>query len=161
MPENEITHVHYMLISLLHNVTVASASFGWLIAQLIKLLGVAIREKKFDTNFMTRLGGMPSSHASTSAACAMSIGLREGFDSSVFGVALGLVAWVMIDAQGVRREAGAQARRLNQISEEILRKQGTPTEKLVESLGHTRMEVVVGLMLGIAVAYLTHQVFPA
>ena len=37
----------------------------------------------------------------------------------------------------------------------------TPTEKLVESLGHTRMEVVVGLMLGIAVAYLTHQVFPA
>jgi acid phosphatase family membrane protein YuiD len=149
-----------MIISLLHNVTVASASFGWLIAQLVKLIAGAIREKKFDTNFMTRLGGMPSSHATTSAACAMSIGLREGFDSSVFGVALGLVAWVMIDAQGVRRAAGAQARRLNQISEAIVLNQGKPAEKLVESLGHTRLEVVVGMMLGIAVAYLTHQVFP-
>ena len=150
-----------MLSALLHNVTVIAALAGYLAAQLIKLITVMIRERRFDFKFLVRLGGMPSSHAATAAACAMSVGLRAGFDSAVFAVAFGILALVMIDAQSVRRAAGAQARLLNRLSEEFYRKHGAPPEKLTEALGHSRTEVLVGAVLGLAVAWLTHQVFPA
>lgn len=150
-----------MFTALLHNVTVIAAFAAYLAAQFIKLLIVAVREKRFDLNFLVRLGGMPSSHASTASACALSVGLRTGFDSPVFAVAFGLVALVMIDAQSVRRAAGAQARLLNRLAEDLHQKHQQPPAKLSESLGHTRTEVFVGAALGVVVAWLTHHLFPA
>jgi acid phosphatase family membrane protein YuiD len=150
-----------MLTAFLHNVTVIAAFAAYLTAQLIKLLTVVVREKRFDLNFLSRHGGMPSSHTATAAACALSVGLRTGFDSPVFAVAFGLVSLVMIDAQSVRRAAGAQARLLNRLAEESHRKHQEPPAKLAESLGHTRTEVFVGALLGVVVAWLTHALFPA
>jgi acid phosphatase family membrane protein YuiD len=150
-----------MFTALLHNVTIVSAFAAYLSSQVIKLIIVAVREKRFDLNFLSRLGGMPSSHASTASACALSVGLRTGFDSPVFAVAFGLVALVMIDAQSVRRAAGAQARLLNQLAEEFRQKHPEPPVKLSEALGHTRTEVFVGAVLGVAVAWLTHALFPS
>lgn len=149
-----------MLTAFLHNVTVIAALAGYLSAQSIKLLIVAIREKRLDLGFLVRLGGMPSSHASTASACALSVGLRSGFDSAVFAVAFGLVVLVMIDAQSVRRAAGAQAQLLNRLAEVLHREHPEPPAKLTESLGHTRTEVIVGALLGVVVAWLTHRVFP-
>ena len=150
-----------MLTALLHNVTVISAFAAYLAAQLIKLVTLAAREKRFDRNFLARHGGMPSSHAATSAACALSVGLRTGFDSAVFAVAFGLTSLVMIDAQSVRRAAGTQARLLNRLAEDFHRKNQESPVKLSEALGHTRAEVFAGALLGVAVAALTHYLFPA
>ncbi len=145
-----------MLTAFLHNVTIIAAFAAYLTAQLIKLLTVAVREKRFDADFLNRHGGMPSSHTSTAAACALSVGLRTGFDSPVFAVAFGLVSLVMIDAQSLRRSVGAQARLLNRLAEESRGKHEAPPAKLTESLGHTRTEVFVGALLGVTVAWLTH-----
>ncbi len=161
MPPPDCPRNRLMLTALLTNVTVIAAFAAYLAAQVIKLLLVAVREKRFDLNFLVRLGGMPSSHAATASACALSVGLRTGFDSAVFAVAFGLLSLVMIDAQSVRRAAGAQARLLNQLAEDYRRKHPEPPEKLSESLGHTRTEVFVGAALGLAVAWVTHQLFPA
>ena len=147
---------HYFI----HNITLWAAVAGWLAAQFIKLATYAIRERKFDYGFLFRLGGMPSSHSSSAAACAMSVGLRTGFGSPVFSVALGMLALIMIDAQSVRRAAGQQARLLNQMAEEFYRHHKFSPEKLVEFLGHTRMEVLLGALLGIAIALLMHGYFP-
>ncbi|HRV30632.1 MAG TPA: divergent PAP2 family protein, partial [Kiritimatiellia bacterium] len=106
-----------MFHDFIHNITLWAAVAGWLAAQFIKLATYAIRERKFDYGFLFRLGGMPSSHSSSAAACAMSVGLRTGFGSPVFSVALGMLALIMIDAQSVRRAAGQQARLLNQMAE--------------------------------------------
>ena len=149
-----------MLHDFIHNITLWAAVAGWLVAQLIKLAIYAIRERKFDYGFLLRLGGMPSSHSSSAAACAMSVGLRTGFGSPVFSVALGMLALIMIDAQSVRRAAGQQARLLNQMAEEFYRHHKFSPEKLVEFLGHTRMEVLLGALLGIAIALLMHGYFP-
>ena len=149
-----------MLHDFIHNITLWAAVAGWLIAQFIKLATYAIRERKFDYGFLFRLGGMPSSHTSSAAACAMSVGLRTGFGSPVFSVALGMLALIMIDAQSVRRAAGQQARLLNQMAEEFYRQHKFSPEKLVEFLGHTRMEVLLGALLGIAIALLMHGCFP-
>ena len=149
-----------MLPAFIHNITLWAAVAGWLAAQFIKLATYAIRERKFDYGFLFRLGGMPSSHSSSAAACAMSVGLRTGFGSPVFSVALGMLALIMIDAQSVRRAAGQQARLLNQMAEEFYRHHKFSPEKLVEFLGHTRMEVLLGALLGIAIALLMHGYFP-
>lgn len=148
-----------MLTAFFSNVTIVAAFAAYLIAQLIKLATVAVRERRIDFGFLSRHGGMPSSHTSTAAACALSVGLRTGFDSPVFAVAFGLVSLVMIDAQSVRRAAGAQARVLNRLAEESRLQHHEPPAKLTESLGHSRSEVFVGAALGVAVAWLTHQTF--
>jgi uncharacterized protein len=149
-----------MFHDLINNVTLVAAVASWMLAQLIKLFTFAVREKKFDYGFLFRLGGMPSSHSASAAACAMSVGLRSGFGSAVFAVAVGMLALIMIDAQSVRRAAGVQARLLNQMAEEFYRNHKFSPEKLVEFLGHTRMEVVMGALLGIGLAWGVHAAFP-
>lgn len=149
-----------MFHDLINNVTLVAAVGSWMVAQLIKLFTFGVREKKFDYGFLFRLGGMPSSHSASAAACAMSVGLRSGFGSAVFAVAVGMLALIMIDAQSVRRAAGVQARLLNQMAEEFYRNHKFSPEKLVEFLGHTRMEVVMGALLGIALAWGVHAAFP-
>ena len=149
-----------MFRDLINNVTLVAAVASWLVAQFIKLFTFAIRERRFDYGFLFRLGGMPSSHTASAAACAMSVGLRSGFGSTVFAVALGMLALIMIDASSVRRAAGVQARLLNQMAEEFYRNHKFSPEKLVEFLGHTRLEVLMGALLGIAMALLAHGLFP-
>lgn len=149
-----------MFHDFINNVSLVAAVASWFVAQVIKLLTFMIREKKFDFGFLFRLGGMPSSHTAASAACALSVGLRSGFGSTPFAVAMGLLALIMIDAQSVRRAAGVQARLLNQMAEDFYRDHKVSPEKLVEFLGHTRMEVFMGALLGVAMALLTHGLFP-
>lgn len=149
-----------MFQDLINNVTLVVGVASWLVAQFVKLVTFMIRERKFDYGFMFRLGGMPSSHSSSAAACATSVGLRSGFGSPVFAVAVGMLALIMIDAQSVRYAAGQQARLLNQMAEEFYRDHKFSPKKLVEFLGHTRLEVVMGALLGIGIALLVHGLFP-
>jgi uncharacterized protein len=149
-----------MFHDFINNATLVAAVASWILAQVIKLFTFMIRERKFDFGSLFRLGGMPSSHTASAAACAMSVGLREGFGSAVFAVATGMLALIMIDAQSVRRAAGVQARLLNQMAEEFYRNHKFSPEKLVEFLGHTRLEVLMGALLGIAIAMLVHGLFP-
>ena len=55
----------------------------------------------------------------------------------------------MYDASGVRRAAGKQARLLNKIIETPGLSQLEVSEKLVEVLGHSPKEVIVGALIGI------------
>ncbi len=150
-----------MVYDMFHNISLVVAVVSWLVAQFIKLATFAVSERKFDYGFLFRLGGMPSSHTASAAACAASVGLRSGFGSPVFAVAFGMLALIMIDAQSVRRAAGIQARLLNQMAEEFYRHHKFSPDKLVEFLGHTRLEVLVGAVLGVAIAVLFHELFPA
>ena len=149
-----------MFHDFINNATLVVAVASWLAAQFIKLAVFLVRERRFDYGFLLRLGGMPSSHTSSAAACATSVGLRAGFGSPEFAQAQGMLALIMIDAQSVRRAAGMQARLLNQMAEEIYRNHKFSPEKLVEFLGHTRLEVLMGLLLGVAIAVGVHFAFP-
>ena len=62
---------------------------------------------------------------------------------------------VMYDAAGVRRAAGKQAARINEIIETLIASDKgleLKQEQLRELLGHTPMEVLAGALLGIAIA---------
>lgn len=131
------------------------AVIGWASAQLIKTLLAYIIHRKLDTSRLVGTGGMPSSHTAFVVAMAASCGLRYGWDSAYFAIGTVLAFVVMYDAAGVRRAAGHQAARINDIIESLMKvDRGFEfrQEQLRELLGHTPLEVLAGALLGITIA---------
>ncbi len=141
-------------IVLFKNKVFLTTVISWLIAQSIKVLLGIIREKRFNFKWFAGTGGMPSSHVAGVSALATAVGLASGMESVVFAVSLVFAIIVMFDAQGVRQATGIQAEVLNEIIADIYFKRGLKEEKLKELVGHTRVEVLVGALLGIIVALL-------
>jgi uncharacterized protein len=125
---------------------------AWLIAQTIKVVIGVFRKKKFDFRLFIGSGGMPSSHASGAACLATSTGIACGFDSAYFALAFAFAIVVMFDAQGVRRSTGKQASILNTIMEDIYWRGKIQQMRLRELIGHTPVEVIVGMLLGVVIA---------
>ena len=96
-------------------------------------------------------GGMPSSHSAIVTGLATLIGKYEGVDTPIFALALIVAFVVMYDACGVRRAAGKQAALLNKIVETPGLSGVQVSERLVEVLGHTPTQVVVGALIGVIV----------
>ena len=140
----------------LNNITIWASIGAWFIAQLYKLLRKLITTGQFDLSYMFRTGGMPSAHSALTCALATSVGIQAGTGSPVFACALVMAFIVMFDAQGVRRAAGQQARLLNQIVQEYFKEHKFSQQKLVELLGHTRLEVFWGMVTGILTALAVH-----
>jgi acid phosphatase family membrane protein YuiD len=131
-------------------VTVLCSGF----AQAVKLITKLIRTGKLDLRVLAKTGGMPSSHSSCTMGMAVSVGLIEGFNSVSFAIALCLAMIVMYDAAGVRRTVGLQARVLNQMMEELFSDHPhLSSARIKEFLGHTPVEVLVGAVLGSAIAW--------
>lgn len=121
----------------------------WFGIQLFKVIYDLVTTKRFNFKRILGAGGMPSSHSAVVTSLAALIGKYEGVESPIFAVSVIFAFVVMYDAAGIRRAAGKQARLLNKIV-------GTPGltgvevgEKLVEVLGHTPVQVLVGAMIGI------------
>ena len=132
---------------------------AWLLAQLIKIIINAIVNKTFSLERLFGDGGMPSGHSATVTACALMIGVHEGFTSPLFALALVLAIIVMHDATGVRQEAGKHAQSimditnvinqyLDYVNEEDNRLRN---EKLKTLIGHTKLQVLFGALTGIGV----------
>lgn len=127
--------------------------FGWIVAQTIKMIYSLSKTRKLDFSYLVSTGGMPSAHSAMAVALATSLGLCEGFDSAIFALGAAFAIVVMFDAQSVRKAAGEQATLLNQIVDELLHEHHLSETKLKELLGHTRLEVLMGMLTGIATAY--------
>lgn len=128
---------------------------GWLVAQILKTLIHMFFTKKFVAERLVGSGGMPSSHSSTVCALATSTGIIYGASSFEFAISLILAIIVMYDAMGVRRETGIQAKILNEMLE-VFADMGSdmsPQDKLKEFVGHTPLQVVIGAILGIGIAF--------
>ena len=142
-----------ILWEIIHNEMIIAAALAWLIAQIIKVILVLLKEKRWDGSRMFGSGGMPRSHSALVMAMATAIGRLEGFGSASFAVAAALAVVVMYDAANVRLEAGKQAELLNRIAEDFYREKHIDSEKLKELLGHTPIEVAAGAVLGVLVGW--------
>ncbi|MBI1799736.1 MAG: divergent PAP2 family protein [Candidatus Eisenbacteria bacterium] len=107
-----------------------------------------LRTRRWNLRRFVETGGMPSSHAASVAALSTAVGLEEGFRSTMFGVTLFFSLIVMYDAAGLRRAAGRQAAVLNRLIDEHFEHPEQGAQKLMELLGHTPLEVLVGALLG-------------
>jgi acid phosphatase family membrane protein YuiD len=124
-----------------------------MLVQFLKGLAAFARHGKIDFRRFVRTGGMPSSHAASVSALSMAIGLKEGFTSQLFGVTLFFSLIIMYDAAGLRRAAGRQAEVLNRILDDHYSKHKVGEERLLELLGHTPFEVLVGAVVGVLFAF--------
>lgn len=137
--------------SLQNNDVLLVSIMAWAIAQFFKIISWAFVSRELNFRRLVEPGGMPSSHSSFVTSLATGIGIKDGFDSTLFALATVFALIVMYDASGVRRAAGKQARVLNAIIEDLKLRQLHP-ERLRELLGHTPFEVVIGALLGVFVA---------
>lgn len=141
---------HVLLISL-------AACF---IAQGLKAIVDLIRHGKINLRSLFSTGGMPSAHSALVGALATGVGLQKGWGSNEFAIACLFAIIVMYDAAGVRQAAGKQARILNQMIDELFQENHSfSEERLKELLGHTPVQVIVGLALGIAIAVFALEAF--
>ena len=123
----------------------------WFFIQLYKVLYDLVTTKKFNFKRIIGAGGMPSSHSAIVVSLATLIGKYQGVDTPIFALALIMAFVGMYDACGVRRAAGKQAALLNKIIETPGLTGVQVSERLVEVLGHTPVQVFVGALLGVIV----------
>ena len=137
--------------SILDNAVLAWGLAACGLAQISKLLFELIFKKRWRPSVLIETGGMPSSHSALVTGTASGVGLQLGFDDPMFALASTIAFIVMYDASGIRRSAGLTAAKVNQISKGDTNQLSTE-DTLKESLGHTKIEVLVGSILGPTIA---------
>ena len=153
-----------ILTQIFTNPVLIVPALSWVIAQIIKAIVNAVVNKKFSWSRLFGDGGMPSGHSATVTALAVMCGLKAGFDTPLFGLAMIFAIVVMHDALGVRRETGKQAISIIKIAgllNDFLSEHNEKikTDKLKVLVGHTPLQVVLGSLLGAVVAVVYNLVF--
>lgn len=131
---------------------------SWFVAQVLKVIINACVNKKLDFERLIGDGGMPSGHSATVASLAALTALTYGTASYQFAISAIVAIIVCHDAMGVRQETGKQAVILNEIiaSFSVLAEEKLPGVKLEEFVGHTPVQVMAGILIGIANACVMH-----
>jgi len=111
-----------------------------LVAQAIKLIIDGIPNNFTWQHVINDYGGMPSAHTAFVAALVTLVGITQGFDSAVFGVAFVLLAIVVRDAIGFRRAIGQNAAFTNFIGQAVFKNK--KVAYLNEHMGHSPAEVL-------------------
>ncbi len=126
----------------------------WFFIQAFKVIWDLVETKKFNFKRILGAGGMPSSHSAVVMALAIMIGKQEGFGTPIFAMSLIFAFVVMYDAAGIRRAAGKQATLLNKLLDTPGLSGVEVSERLVEVLGHTPVQVLVGAIIGMVVGFI-------
>ena len=137
---------------LISNQFVVVGLSSWALAQVLKTIIHAALYKKLEWERLFGDGGMPSGHSATVTSVATMSVFVFGLDSFEFAIATTLAIIVCHDAMGVRRETGKQATIIIEMREllEVLTKKDLPETKLKEFVGHTPLQVLAGMIIGIA-----------
>lgn len=124
---------------------------SWFVAQVIKTIIHWIIYKKFDIHRLFGDGGMPSGHSATVCSVSLMSSLIYGTDSFEFAISAILAIIVCHDAMGVRLETGKQAVVINELLNafSVLSEEKLPEAKLKEFVGHTPIQVLAGIAVGV------------
>ena len=131
---------------LVGNPYLVAALSAWALAQVVKTLLYWALNRHLDIRRLFGDGGMPSGHSATVSALAAMCAIADGSGSVEFAVSAVLAVIVCHDAMGVRRETGKQAQALNRLLKAF--EPGNQPD-LKELVGHTPLQVVAGILLGI------------
>ena len=133
------------LFELINNKLLFWSLISCLSAQVLKIFFNLFSEGQLRIGIIFETGGMPSSHSALITSLTAGLGIELGFDDPIFALAVGISLIVMYDASGVRRSAGLNASEINKLSKSLDEKSSL---NLKENLGHSKLEVIVGSILG-------------
>jgi uncharacterized protein len=140
--------------SLLRNYVLLSALIAWSLAQILKIPLEYLYTRRWNWALLLSAGGMPSSHSALITATVHGVGLYAGFDTPLFALGVAVAMIVIYDATGIRRQAGIQAQKINLLVNELFAGHPISEKQLREVLGHTPLEALGGILLGLAVTQL-------
>ncbi len=140
---------------LLHNYVLIAALIGWGIAQLLKMPIEYLQTHRWNWALFVQAGGMPSSHSALIVGVTHAVGLSVGFDSPLFAFAFAMAMIVIYDATGIRRQAGKHAEMINAMINDLAAGHPLKEEQLREVLGHTPLEALGGILVGLISAQVT------
>ena len=143
---------------LFSNRVLLSGLIGWGAAQVLKTIIYALMHHTLDLTRIFGDGGMPSGHSATVSSLATAAALVYGLGSFEFAMAFIFAIVVCKDAMGVRLETGRQAVIINDIVEAFnsLASEKLPEAKLKEFVGHTPLQVIAGILLGVANTFIMY-----
>ena len=130
---------------LLNNQLLLWSLIACISAQLFKVVFNFFSSGEIRWAVIFETGGMPSSHSSLITGITSGLGLELGFDHPVFALGVGISLVIMYDASGVRRSAGLHAVQINKIANQLNQ---ADKLNLKETLGHSKLEVIVGSIFG-------------
>lgn len=119
---------------------------AWLVAGCLKFLINSIKAKQLAFGLIG-YGGLPSNHSAIVSSMVALIAFKEGIDTPAFGVALTLAFIVMLDANSLRRAVGKHAVAINKLA-----KDDPEYQQLRERMGHTKIEILAGVIVGIIIS---------
>ena len=128
---------------------------AWLITGITKFLVNCIRSKRLAFDLIG-YGGMPSNHSAIVSSTTCLIALKEGIDHPAFAVAITLSFIVLLDASSLRMKIAEQAVVINQLVNQANLDIKKP---LRERIGHTKLEILAGVVLGGLIALGLHLLF--
>jgi acid phosphatase family membrane protein YuiD len=158
------------MIDILMNYPLMAAISAIVFAQVVKVPIHLFVAREFAPGLVFGTGSMPSSHSAAVSALTTAIGITSGVGSIPFAISFVFGVITMFDASGVRREAGEHAIILNQLVKDFQKffdqashwHDKEEYEKIAELktlLGHKPIEVFVGALTGIGVAFLVYLLF--
>ena len=125
---------------------------AWLVAGSSKFVINSIKAKQLAFGLIG-YGGMPSNHSAIVSSMVALIAFKEGFEHPAFGVALALAFVVLLDANSLRNQIGKQAKAINLLNKD------NDLSDLRERMGHSKLEILGGIVVGIVTAYIVHLAF--
>lgn len=152
--------MNHPLIDIFDNAVLAWGLAACGVAQLSKLLVEWVIHRRWRPAVLLETGGMPSSHSALMTGTSAGIGWLHGFGDPLFALAAAITFVILYDASGVRQAAGLTAARVNGLPDGLWDTRPSPDalnqepifHPLKENLGHTRLEVLAGSLIGPAVA---------
>jgi acid phosphatase family membrane protein YuiD len=131
-----------------------------LIAQAAKFFIKSNKQKLILKN-LTSYSGMPSGHSAMTISLATIVSLSEGLSSPLFAIAAILATIVIRDALGIRRYLGQHGKILNTLVKDLDDDQLIDERypRLLENIGHTPAQVIVGSIIGFAVSIIGYYLF--
>jgi len=159
------------LSQFLTNFPLIAALSAIVFAQVIKVPINLIIAREFKPALIFGTGSMPSSHSAAVSALTTAIGISTGVGSAPFAIAFVFSVITMFDASGVRREAGEHAIILNLLVKDFQKffegathwqdkEDYQKIQELKTLLGHKPIEVFVGALTGVAIAFIIFPYFP-
>ncbi len=104
---------------------------------------------------------MPSGHTAVTVSLVTILGLELGISSPIFAAAFVFATIVITDAIGLRNYLGQHGKTLNILVKDLKEDEFLDRSypKLLERIGHTPMQVVVGALVGIITSVVSFLCF--
>lgn len=133
------------------------ALISGLLTQFIKFIIQGARGQ-FRWSSLQEYGGMPSAHTAFVVALTTVIGLHDGVDSSTFAVSFIFSLLIIRDAIGLRQFLSQHGKVLNMLIKDLpddIEAKYPP--HLVERVGHTPLQAVIGGIIGLILSLSLYQ----